>query len=88
MVRSAEPTARGANKEGARLRLRIEGVILVTIDGAGIEASIGALAKISGKLGSKRPKKYLEEGDIRGLDLSNLSANVREAVLVAIAALA
>jgi hypothetical protein len=86
MVRSVEPTARGSNKEGARRRLRIEGVLLHTIDSCGIKATIGALATISGKLGSQA-KKYVENGELRGLDLSKVPALSREAVLVAVAAL-
>jgi hypothetical protein len=57
-IRSAESVARGSNKEGARRRLRIEGVLLQTIDSCGIKVTIGALAMISGKLGSQA-KKYI-----------------------------
>jgi len=86
MVRSVEPTARGSNKEGARRRLRIEGVLLQTTDSCGIKATIGALATISGKLGSQA-KKYVDSGELRGLDLSKVPLLSREAVLVAVAAL-
>ena len=86
MVRSVEPTARGSNKEGARRRLRIEGVLLHTIDSCGIMATIGALATISGKLGTQA-KKYVASGELRGLDLSKVTPLSREAVLVAVAAL-
>ncbi len=34
-IRSAEPFARGANKEGSRRRLRIKGAILLTLDSCG-----------------------------------------------------
>ena len=50
MVRSAEPTARGSKKEGAKRRLRIEGVLLQTIDSCGLKVTIGALATIAGDL--------------------------------------
>ncbi len=86
MIRSAEAVARGAGKEGARRRLRIEGVLLQTIDACGLRVSIGALATISGKLGSQA-KKYIESGELRGLDLSQLPSLAREAILVAVAAL-
>lgn len=86
MIRSAEAIARGSGKEGARRRLRIEGVLLQTIDSCGVKVSIGALATISGKLGSQA-KKYIESGELRGLDLSEIPPLSREAVLVAVAAL-
>ena len=86
MIRSAEPMARGSKKEGPRLRLRLEGVLLQTLDSCGVTTSIGALATISGKLGSQA-KKYVDKGELRGLDLSELSSYAREAVLVAVAAL-
>jgi hypothetical protein len=85
-VRTAESVARGSNREGARRRLRIEGVLLQTIDSCGLKATIGALAMISGKLGSQA-KKYIESGELRGLDLSEIPPSTREAVLVAVAAL-
>lgn len=86
MIRSAEPSARGSRKEGPRLRLRIEGVLLQTIDSCGLKATVGALATISGKLGTQA-KEYIESGELRGLDLSGLTSYAKEAVLVAVAAL-
>lgn len=85
-IRAAESVARGSNKEGARRRSRIEGVLLQTIDSCGLKATIGALAMISGKLGTQA-KKYIESGDFRGIDLSEIPSASREAVLVAVAAL-
>ena len=55
-IRSAEPIARGSGKDGARRRLRLEGVLLQTIDSCGLKVTIGALAMISGKLGSQAKK--------------------------------
>jgi hypothetical protein len=86
MIRSAEAVARGAGKEGSRRRLRIEGVLLQTLDSCGLNVNIGALATISGKLGSQA-KKYVESGELRGMDLSQISSLAREAILVAVAAL-
>jgi hypothetical protein len=85
-IRTAESVARGGNKEGARRRLRIEGVLLQTMDSCGLRAIIGALAMISGKLGS-RAKKYIDSGELRGLDLSKIPPPRREAVVVAVASL-
>jgi hypothetical protein len=85
-IRSVEPIARGSNKEGARRRLRIEGVLLQTIDSCGLQVTIGALAMISGRLGSQA-KKYVASDELRGLDLSQIPNLSREAILVAVAAL-
>jgi hypothetical protein len=85
-IRSAESVARGGNREGARRRLRIEGVLLQTIDSCGLKVTMGALATISAKLGSQA-KKYINSGDFRGLDLSEVLSPTREAVLVAVASL-
>lgn len=85
-IRSAEPIAPGSNKEGAKRRLRIEGVLLQTMDSCGVRVTMGSLAMISGKLGSQA-KRYLDSGQLRGLDLSELPLLLREAVLVAVAAL-
>jgi hypothetical protein len=86
-IRSAEPFARSGNKEGSRRRLRIEGVLLQTMNSCGLKATTGALATISSKLGTKKAKRYVESGEFRGLDLSQIAPLAREAVLVAVAAL-
>jgi hypothetical protein len=83
---TAESIARGGNTVGARRRLRIEGVLLETADSCGLSATIGALAAISSKLGTPA-KKYINADDFRGLDLSTLPAQRREAILVAVAGL-
>jgi hypothetical protein len=85
-IRTAESVARGGNKDGARRRSRIEGVLLQTIDECGLNVTIGALAMISGRLGS-RAKPYIDSGNFRGLDLSQVRTPSREAVCVAVAAL-
>lgn len=85
-VRTAESVARGSNKDGPRRRSRIEGVLLQTIDSCGLKAIIGALAMISGRLGS-HAKKYIGSGEFRGLDLSKVPIPSKEAILVAVAAL-
>jgi len=86
MIRSAESVARGGNKDGPRRRLRIEGILLQIIDSCGLTVSIGALAAISGKLGS-HAKTYIDSGELRGLDLSKIPVPSKEAILVAVAAL-
>lgn len=85
-IRTAESVARGSNRDGARRRLRIEGILLQTMDSCGLKVTIGALAMISGKLGGQA-KKYINSGELRGLDLSKIPPPAREAVLVAVASL-
>jgi hypothetical protein len=85
-VRFPESIALGSNKESARRRLRIEGVLLQTGDSCGLQVMTGALAAISGKLGSQA-KKYVDADEFRGIDLSAIPAPAREAILVAVAAL-
>ena len=63
-IRTAESVARGSNKDGARRRSRIEGVLLQTIDACGLKVTIGALAMISGRFGSggqTTPKQNLDQ---------------------------
>lgn len=85
-IRTAESIAQGSNKEGARRRLRIEGVLLQTIDSSGLKVTLGALAAISSKLGAQA-KKYVQADEFRGLDLSKIPPPSREAILVAVATL-
>jgi hypothetical protein len=56
------------------------------MDSCALKVTIGALAMISGKLGSQA-KKYIDSGELRGLDLSKIPPPAREAVLVAVASL-
>lgn len=84
-IRTAEPISK-ANNTGARRRLRIEGVLLQTLDSCNLKVTLGALATISGKLGTQA-KRYIESGEFRGLDLSKMQPPRREAILVAVAAL-
>jgi hypothetical protein len=51
-----------------------------------LKVTIGALAMISGKLGSQA-KKYVDSDELRGLDLSKIPLPSKEAILVAVAAL-
>lgn len=85
-IRTAESIARGSNKEGNRRRLRIEGVLLQTIDSCGLKVTMGALAMISGKLGSQA-KHYIESGELRGIDISKFPLPSKEAILVGVSAL-
>jgi hypothetical protein len=84
-IRTAEPIARG-NGNSTRRRIRIEGVLLQTVDSCGIKVSLGALAMISGRLGTPA-KKYVDAGEFRGLNISKFPTYSKEAILVAVAAL-
>lgn len=68
-------------------RARIEGIVVEAASSLHIPVMAGALATISAGLGSRRAKGYLESGDLRGIDLSTITKNRREAVLAAAAAL-
>jgi hypothetical protein len=84
-LRAPESIARGGNTDGARRRLRVEGVLLEAGDSCRLKVTVGALASISSKLGTKSAKAYLEHGEVRGLDISDLPKEAREAILVAVA---
>ena len=86
-IRSAEPMARGANRDGPRRRSRIEGVLMEASHSCGLPVTIGPLATISSRLDTKRAKEYLARGEFRGLDLKTIPGSGREAVLVAVAQL-
>ena len=87
-VRFAESFGGGAgNTDSARRRCRVEGVVLEASHSRGLGVLTGALSRIGAKLGTRTPKKYIEGGDLRGLDLSALPSPRREAVLVAVAQL-
>ena len=83
-IRTAEPISK-SNNTGAT-PLRIEGVLLQTLDSCNLAVTLGALATISGKLGTQA-KRYIESGKCRGLDLTKIQPARREAILVAVAAL-
>jgi hypothetical protein len=87
MIRSPEQIARGSGREGARRRLRIEGVLLEAMNSCGLPVITGALATISSRLGTRSARRYLDSGEFRGLDLSTIPGSLREAVLVAVSAL-
>lgn len=86
-VRYPEPSGRGGNRDSARQRSRVEGVILEAANARGLPVLTGALTTIAAKLGTKKAKKYVDDAELRGLDLSSLPLPRREAVLVAVALL-
>jgi len=87
-VRFAERTARGPNKDSAKRRCRVEGVLLEVSGSRGLDVVAGTLNTFGKHLGSKSPKEDLTSDDLRGLDWSKYRDNgLREAILVAVSLL-
>jgi hypothetical protein len=86
-VRYPERVARGLNSEAAHRRSRVEGVVLEAAHSKGCQTMTGPLVTIGRHLGSKKPKRYLDDGELRGLDLTRLPDLRREAVLMAVSVL-
>ncbi|HEX3147137.1 MAG TPA: hypothetical protein VHR66_03590 [Gemmataceae bacterium] len=86
-VRYPEPSARVRYVVSAHARVRIEGVVLEAIDSKALPVLVGANATISSKLESKSAKAYLDTSSFRGIDWTALSDEIRQAVLVAAAAI-
>ncbi len=86
-LRLIEPIARGAARESARQRARMEGIIMEAAESAGRGLIAGALATIGRYLGSEHPKAYLSQDELRGLEWKRRTPLQREAILVAVAAL-
>lgn len=86
-IKYTEQIARGGRGDSARLRCRIEGVILQLLNEERLEIFTGNYRRVSGLMGSKSAKQYLDSDDLRGLDWSAVTKVRREAVLVAVAAL-
>ena len=86
-VRFPESFGRSGNRDASRRRCRVEGVVLEAAHSRGLAVLTGALATIGAKLGTKKPKKYIESAELRGLNLSSLPDQRIEAVLIAVAQL-
>ena len=86
-IRLPESNAQGANKEGARNRTRLDGVLLEIAGSLRLEVVHGALSTIAKALGTTDRKKYVEGAEFRGLKLTGVPVEVREAILVGVAAL-
>lgn len=86
-IRLPESNARGANKEGARNRTRLDGVLLEIAGTLRLGVVHGALSTIAKALGTKDRKKYVEADEFRGLSLADVPVEMREAILIGVAAL-
>ncbi len=86
-VRYPERIARGFNKDSAKSRCRVEGV-LVEVSGAKNRVVVtGSLNTFGRHLGSRSPKDDLSSDELRGLDWSQHKDKIREAILVAVSLL-
>jgi len=82
-VRYPERVARGFNKDSAKSRCRIEGVLVEVSSTNNLSVITGALNTFGKHLCSKSPKEDLASEDLRGLDWSKHKDKLREAILVA-----
>lgn len=82
-VRYPEPTAMGANKNSAKARCRVEGVVVEAAGSKNIDVVTGAMNTFGKFAGSRSPKDDLSCGDYRKLDWSKYKdSKIREAIYV------
>ncbi|MFH1923031.1 MAG: hypothetical protein ABIP48_24470 [Planctomycetota bacterium] len=86
-IRYPETVTRRSATSSDHMRLRIEGVILEAAQSEGINVMTGALRTIGARLGTKTAKTYLDRDDLRGMKYPRKSKIVKDAVIVAEAAL-
>jgi hypothetical protein len=87
-VRYSERNARGANKDSAKSRCRVEGVVLEVGSSRNLNIVAGALNTFAKHSGSISTKEELKSDDLRGLDWAKFKdTKLREAILVAAALL-
>jgi Holliday junction resolvasome RuvABC endonuclease subunit len=87
-VRYPEPTAKGANKNSAKERSRVEGVVLEAAGARNLEVVTGAMNTFGKFSGSRSPKEELASDEFRNLDWSKYrDSKTREAIFVAAALL-
>jgi len=82
-VRYPERTAKGANKDSAKARCRVEGVVLEAAGSKNLETVTGAMNTFGKHCESESPKQDLVLDDLRGLDWSEYKKELREAIYVA-----
>lgn len=69
-------------------RARIEGVIAELCASRGLPVSTGAAQQMASRLKAKSVRKYIESGDLRGIDLDSIkNASAKDAVVAACSAL-
>jgi hypothetical protein len=82
-VRYPERTAKGANKDSAKARCRVEGVVLEAAGAKNLETVTGAMNTFGKHCERQSPKEDLVSDDLRGLDWSGYKKELREAIYVA-----
>jgi hypothetical protein len=85
-VRYPEHNARGsARKEGIRYRFRVEGIVVAAAASQNLTVETPTIVTMTSQLGS-RAKEYLDENaeDMRGIDLSELAKEPKEAIVTAV----
>jgi hypothetical protein len=83
IVRTAERARGGGQSDGARRRLRLEGVVAESGASFGLPVRIVALVTISSNFGERSVKDSLADDEFRGLDWADYSDYEREAILAA-----
>lgn len=67
-------------------RARIEGVLMQTLYDRGVEVWTGGLQAMKSEMGASHSlKEYLSSPDLRGIDLSSMKSELKEAVVAALA---
>jgi len=83
-VRYPERNAQGANKDSAKARCRVEGVVLEAAGSGNLPTVTGAMGTFGKYSESESPKEDLKSEDLRGLDWSKYrDSKLREAIFVA-----
>lgn len=83
-VRYPEPTAQGANKNSAKERSRVEGVVLEAASSKNLAVVTGAMNTFGKFSNSRSPKDDLASAEFRQLDWSKYKdSKAREAIYVA-----
>jgi len=82
-IRYPERTAKGSNKDSAKARCRVEGVVLEAAGSKNLEIITGALNTFAKHSQRESPKEDLASEDLRGLDWSRYKSKLQEAIYVA-----
>jgi hypothetical protein len=86
-VRTAEPSAK-TKSILIQERSRIEGVIIQALETKKLRISIGPLATLSSKIGTKSAKDFIDGAQFRALDWEKIkNKSQREAILSAVSVL-
>jgi|SRR5882724_3600223 len=70
-IRYAERTAKGANKDSAKARCRVEGVVLEAAGSKSLDVVSGTMKTFASHSGSASPKEDLASDHLREIDWSD-----------------